>query len=69
MREIIKPYVGDAVTFLHQAVKDGRSVLLEGQLGSMKDPDLGIVPMTTSSHTLAGFGCVGAPCPPPPWRT
>ena len=61
MREIIKPYVGDAVTFLHQAVKDGKSILLEGQLGAMKDPDLGIVPMTTSSHTLAGFGCVGAP--------
>ena len=64
MREIIKPYVGDAVTFLHQAVKDGKSILLEGQLGAMKDPDLGIVPMTTSSHTLAGFGCVGAPVPP-----
>ncbi len=63
-REIIKPYVGDAVTFLHQAVKDGKSILLEGQLGAMKDPDLGIVPMTTSSHTLAGFGCVGAPVPP-----
>ena len=64
MREIIKPYVGDAVTFLHQAVKAGKSILLEGQLGAMKDPDLGIVPMTTSSHTLAGFGCVGAPVPP-----
>lgn len=64
MRKIIKPYVGDAVTFLHQAVKDGKSILLEGQLGAMKDPDLGIVPMTTSSHTLAGFGCVGAPVPP-----
>ena len=59
MREIIKHYVGDAVTFLHQAVKDGKAILLEGQLGAMKDPDLGIVPMTTSSHTLAGFG----------WRT
>ena len=42
MREIIKPYVGDAVTFLHQAVKDGKSILLEGQLGAMKDPDLGL---------------------------
>ena len=45
-------------------MKDGKSILLEGQLGAMKDPDLGIVPMTTSSHTLAGFGCVGAPVPP-----
>ena len=46
------------------AVRDGRTILLEGQLGSMKDPDLGIFPMTTSSHTLAGYGCVGAPVPP-----
>ena len=64
LREIIRPYVGDAVSFLHQAVKEDKSILLEGQLGAMKDPDLGIVPMTTSSHTLAGFGCVGAPVPP-----
>lgn len=64
LREIIRPYVGNAVSFLHQAVKEDKSILLEGQLGAMKDPDLGIVPMTTSSHTLAGFGCVGAPVPP-----
>ena len=64
LREIIRPYVGDAVTFVHQALKEGKSILLEGQLGAMKDPDLGIVPMTTSSHTLAGFGCVGAAIPP-----
>ena len=64
LREIIRPYVGDAVSFVHQALKEGKSILLEGQLGAMKDPDLGIVPMTTSSHTLAGFGCVGAAIPP-----
>lgn len=64
LRELIRPYVGDAVTFVHEALKNGKSILLEGQLGSMKDPDLGIVPMTTSSHTLAGFGCVGASVPP-----
>ena len=63
-REQLRPYVGDAVGFLHSAVRDGKTVLLEGQLGSMKDPDLGIFPMTTSSHTLAGYGCVGAPVPP-----
>ena len=63
-REEIRPYVGDAVSFVHQAVKDGKTILLEGQLGAMKDPDLGICPMTTSSHTLAGFGCVGAAVPP-----
>lgn len=63
-REAIAPYVGDAVGFVHQAVKSGKHILLEGQLGSMKDPDLGIYPFTTSSHTLAGFGTVGAGVPP-----
>ncbi len=63
-RELIRPYVGDAVTFVHEALKAGKTILLEGQLGSMKDPDLGIFPMTTSSHTLAGFGTVGACVPP-----
>ncbi len=63
-REVLRPYAGDAVGFVHQALREGKSVLLEGQLGAMKDPDLGIFPMTTSSHTLAGFGCVGAAVPP-----
>lgn len=63
-RELIRPYIGDTVTFLHEALRAGKTVLLEGQLGSMKDPDLGICPMTTSSHTLAGFGAVGACVPP-----
>lgn len=63
-RELVRPYVGDAVSFVHQALKEGKTILLEGQLGSMKDPDLGIFPMTTSSHTLAGFGSVGACVPP-----
>ena len=63
-RDMIAPYVGDAVAFVHQALKEGKQVLLEGQLGSMKDPNLGICPMTTSSHTLAGFGTVGGGVPP-----
>ncbi len=63
-REIIKPYVGDTSSFVHKALKAGKSILLEGQLGAMKDPDLGIFPMTTSSHTLAGFGCIGGAIPP-----
>ncbi len=63
-RELIRPYVGDAVSFVHKALKEGKTVLLEGQLGSMKDPMLGMCPMTTSSHTLAGFGTVGACVPP-----
>ncbi|SBV98836.1 Adenylosuccinate synthetase [uncultured Eubacteriales bacterium] len=63
-RDAIAPYIGDAVSFVHLAVKDGKNILLEGQLGSMKDPDLGIYPFTTSSHTLAGYGSVGAGVPP-----
>ena len=63
-KKILEPYVGNAVTFVHQALKEGKQVLLEGQLGSMKDPNLGICPMTTSSHTLAGFGTVGGAVPP-----
>ena len=64
LREQLRPYVGDVVSFIHEALAQNKTILLEGQLGSMKDPDLGIFPMTTSSHTLAGFGCVGAPVPP-----
>lgn len=41
LREIISPYVGDTVTYLHQALQNGKSILLEGQLGAMKDPGLG----------------------------
>ncbi len=63
-REFIAPFVADTGTFLYDAVKSGKKILLEGQLGSMKDPDHGIYPMVTSSSTLAGFGTVGAGIPP-----
>ena len=63
-RTQLEPYVGDAVAYVHQAVAQGKQILLEGQLGSMKDPNLGICPMTTSSHPLAGFGTVGGAVPP-----
>lgn len=59
-REQIAPYVGDAFAFVQKAIAEGKNILLEGQLGAMKDPDFGIYPFTTSSHTLAGFGTVGA---------
>ena len=62
-REALRPYVGDAVSFVHQALEQGKQVLLEGQLGSMKDPDMGIYPFTTSSHTLAAVGAVGGGVP------
>jgi len=63
-REKIAPFVGDALAFVQTALAEGKNILLEGQLGAMKDPDFGIYPFTTSSHTLAGFGTVGAGVPP-----
>ncbi len=63
-RAALEPYVGDAVAYVHRALAEGKRILLEGQLGSMKDPSLGICPFTTSSHTLAGFGTVGGGVPP-----
>ncbi len=63
-REMVKPYVCDVSAFLYQARKDGKRILLEGQLGSLKDPDHGIYPMVTSSSTLAAYGAIGAGIPP-----
>ena len=63
-REQIAPYVCDVSSFLYRARKDGKRILLEGQLGSLKDPDHGIYPMVTSSSTLAGYGAIGAGVPP-----
>ena len=62
--DLVKPYVCNTQSYLHDAIKSGKKILLEGQLGSMKDPDLGIYPMVTSSSTLAGYGAVGAGIPP-----
>ncbi len=59
-RDMIEPYVCDVSKFLYEALKEGKKILLEGQLGSLKDPDHGIYPMVTSSSTLAGFGSIGA---------
>ncbi len=63
-REMIRPYVINSVEFMHNAIEEGKNILLEGQLGSLKDPDFGIYPFTTSSPTVAGFGAVGACIPP-----
>lgn len=63
-RDMVAPYVCDVSAYLHQALKDGKRILLEGQLGSLKDPDHGIYPMVTSSSTLAAFGAIGAGIPP-----
>ena len=63
-RDMIEPYVCDVSAYLHQAIKEGKTILLEGQLGSLKDPDHGIYPMVTSSSTLAAYGAIGAGIPP-----
>lgn len=57
-KEMVAPYVCDTSLFLHKAIKEGKNILLEGQLGSLKDPDHGIYPMVTSSSTLAGYGAI-----------
>ena len=62
--EIVRPFVVNSVEYIHNAIKEGKNILLEGQLGSLKDPDFGIYPFTTSSPTLAGFGAIGAGIPP-----
>ena len=63
-RDMAAPYVGDVSQFLDRALKEGKTILLEGQLGTLKDPDHGIYPMVTSSSTLAAYGAVGAGLPP-----
>ncbi|MCR4892235.1 MAG: adenylosuccinate synthase [Lachnospiraceae bacterium] len=63
-KDMVEPYLADTSSFLWNALKEGKTVLLEGQLGTMKDTDQGIYPMVTSSSTLAGFGAVGAGVPP-----
>ncbi len=63
-REFIQPMVTDTASYMHKAVSEGKNILLEGQLGALKDTDFGIYPFTTSSSTLAGYGAVGAGIPP-----
>ena len=63
-KEMIEPYVCDVSAYLDKALKEGKTILLEGQLGTLKDPDHGIYPMVTSSPTLAAYGAIGAGLPP-----
>lgn len=64
MGEKIEPLVADTTAFLQRALREGKRILLEGQLGAIRDPDHGIYPFTTSSSPLAGFAAVGAGIPP-----
>lgn len=63
-RDMIAPYVCNVSAYLRKAIREGKNILLEGQLGSLKDPDHGIYPMVTSSSTLAAYGAIGAGIPP-----
>lgn len=63
-RDMVAPFVCDVSLYLDNAIKEGKTILLEGQLGTLKDPDHGIYPMVTSSSTLAAYGAVGAGIPP-----
>ena len=63
-RDMVEPYVCDVALFLDEAIKAGKNILLEGQLGALKDTDHGIYPMVTSSSTLAAYGAIGAGVPP-----
>ncbi len=63
-REMVRPFVKDTALFLNEALKENKTILLEGQLGALRDIDLGIYPMVTSSSTLASFGAPGAGLPP-----
>ena len=63
-KEMVEPYVCNVSLFLWNAIQEGKEILLEGQLGSLKDPDHGIYPMVTSSSTLAAYGAIGAGIPP-----
>lgn len=63
-KEMVAPYVCDVSAYLWDSIKEGKNILLEGQLGSLKDPDHGIYPMVTSSSTLAAYGAIGAGIPP-----
>ena len=63
-KEMVAPYVCNVSLYLDEALKEGKEILLEGQLGTLKDPDHGIYPMVTSSSTLAAYGAIGAGIPP-----
>ncbi len=58
--EKMKPFVRDTGVLLRQAYKEGRNILFEAQLGSLRDIDHGIHPYTTSSNPIAAYAPVGS---------
>ncbi len=59
----LKPYVCDTTAYLADAIKDGKRIMFEAQLGALRDIDFGIVPYTSSSSTIAAYAPVGAGIP------
>jgi len=59
----IKPFITDTGKLLRDAQKDGKNIMFEAQLGSLRDLDFGIVPYTTSSNTTAAYAPIGSGCP------
>jgi adenylosuccinate synthase len=60
----LKQYICDIMPVVQNTLKEDKKILLEGQLGVMRDLDWGIYPFTTSSNPLPGFASVGAGIPP-----
>ncbi|MCF8567214.1 adenylosuccinate synthase [Alicyclobacillus tolerans] len=63
-REVLLPYIQDTLPLIRQAVEAGKHVLLEGQLGVMRDLDWGVYPFVTSSSPISGGTSAGAGIPP-----
>ncbi len=61
--EKIKPFVCDTGEVLKNASMNGKKILFEAQLGSLRDLDYGIYPYTTSSNTIAAYAPIGSGFP------
>ena len=61
--EAIKPYICDTGDLLREAEENGKRIMFEAQLGSLRDLDHGIYPMTTSTNTIAAYAPVGSGLP------
>ena len=61
--EVLKPFITDTTVYLRDALKEGKSILFEAQLGALRDIDYGIFPYTSSSSTIAAYAPIGAGIP------
>ena len=59
----LRPYIRDTTLFLDEALKAGKNILFEAQLGALRDIDFGIYPYTSASTTLAAYAPIGAGIP------